>query len=277
MVVVKVGEQEYYIDNKLQRSLDRVKKKVTQKDEDYFFAIDGEEGSGKSVLTMQLAKYLDPTFNLSRLVFDAKQFEEAVMKAKKGQSIVFDEAFRGLSSRGALSGVNKILVSLMMEMRQKNLYVFVVMPTFFLLDKYAAIFRSRGLFHVYKNAGRRGYWVFFNKKKKKLLYLKGKPLYSYAFPRSKFRGRFMEYYTVDEKEYRKKKGLAFKNSRKGQTKASVMLQRNLLLWFINKDMGVSLTQMKLRFKELGWKTGRSTLHDPIKKTEEVLRRKKIID
>jgi len=72
------------------------------------------------------------------------------LKTKKGQCIIFDEAFTGLSSRGALSGINKALVGLMMQMRQKNLFVIMVLPTFFMLDKYAAIFRAKALIHVMK-------------------------------------------------------------------------------------------------------------------------------
>src|SRR3989304_1484455 len=91
----------------------------------------------------------------------------------------YDEAYRGLSSRAAMSQINKLIVSVMMEMRQKNLVAIIVLPTFFMLDRYVAIFRSKGLFHVYQNKGKRGYWLFYNENEKKLLYILGHKLMSY--------------------------------------------------------------------------------------------------
>jgi hypothetical protein len=105
-----------------------------------------------------------------------------------------------------MSDINKTLVSMLAEIRQKNLFVFIVMPTFFDLDKYAAIWRSRGLIHVYTDKGYgRGYFSYYNKDRKKNLYIIGKKFYDYKRPRPNFRGRFTNYYTVDEVEYRQKK------------------------------------------------------------------------
>ena len=124
----------YYLDARLRKSIDiKIVPSLHIKDEDCVIALDGMEGSGKSTLAFQLAKYVDNSFNLSRVVFNADAFKEAVYKAEKGQCIVYDEAFTGLSSRSSLSGINRALVSLMMQMRQKNLFIIVVLPTFFLL------------------------------------------------------------------------------------------------------------------------------------------------
>lgn len=276
MTVVELGGVEFYIDGKLRKQLDKVKKKVEQKDEDFFFSVDGGEGSGKSVLTMQLAKYLDPTFCLDRLVFDPNQFREAIINAKKGQAVVFDEAFRGLSSRGALTEINKLLVALMMECRQKNLYVFVVMPSFFLLDKYVALWRAKGLFHVYRRQGKRGFWVFFNQKKKKILYLKGKATYSYDQPRSTFRGRFLNQYTIDEKEYREKKKKALLSIEKSLSTKKISLERDLLYWYLNRNEEKSIPQIKQHLEDLGVKIGKSTIGDAIKRAEKRLKSKGVI-
>jgi ABC-type antimicrobial peptide transport system ATPase subunit len=80
------------------------------------------KNSGKSTLGLQLCKYVDPTFNLSRVVFTPEEFREVVYKAKSNQAIMFDEAFTGFSSRASLSGVNKTLISLMMQIRQMNFF-----------------------------------------------------------------------------------------------------------------------------------------------------------
>lgn len=271
MVVVNKGDAEFYIDERLSEKLEKVVKKVNTKDEDYFWAVDGEEGGGKSVLAMQLAKYVDPTFCLDRVVFTGKEFKEAILKAKKGQAIVFDEAFRGLSSRGALTEINKLLVGLMMECRQKNLIVFVVMPTFFLLDKYVAIWRAKGLFHVYRPGGKRGYWVYFNKRKKKLLYLKGRATYSYDKPKSEFSGRFLEQYVLDEQAYRDKKRAALNSTARNTKHEGFMEQRNLLLWFMNRELSMSTTEISRRCTEMGWEVSQETVSESIVRKEHDLK------
>jgi hypothetical protein len=193
----------YYIHPRLKKSLDdKIKGSLQKKDKDFVMCIDGKEGAGKSIFAFQIGKYVDPSLDLSRVVFNAEQFREAIFKAKKGQCIVYDEAITGLSSRASLSGVNRVLISLMMQMRQKNLFVIIVLPTFFLLDKYVALFRARVLIHVYECKGRRGYFRVYNSKLKTRLYLLGKHTYSYVSKkvRTNFRGRFYGVFALgDEK------------------------------------------------------------------------------
>ena len=260
----------FYLDDRLRRQLDKIKLRVNTKDNDYFWAVDGEEGSGKSTFVFQLAKYVDPTFDLSRIVFTAKDFQSVIVRAKKGQAIVFDEAFRGLSSRSSLNEVNKMLIGLMMECRQKNLFVFVVMPTFFLLDKYVALWRAQGLFHVYKRKESRGFWVYFNKKKKKLLYLKGHATYDYRQPRSSFRGKFFNQYTVDEDDYRKKKSLAFNSGVKILRADELLTNRNVLLWYLNRKLGLSTYEISEEMRKLGWRIKHNTICEIIVKKDRDL-------
>lgn len=271
-----MANDEFYMDGKLQRQLANIRKRVLQKDEDYFLAVDGEEGGGKSVLTMQLAKFVDPSFCLERVVFTPDAFQKAIMDAKKGQAVVFDEAFRGLSSRNALGEVNKLLVGLMMECRQKNLFVFVVMPSFFLLDKYPALWRCKGLFHVYRRDSKRGFWMFFNKKKKKLLYLKGKSTYSYGFPKTGFRGRFLEQYVIDEEEYREKKKKAFLQTSRSTRAETYLGHRNILLWFLHKEAGYGINELSRRMQELKWTIKPSTLSETIAKQDTKFKSMKVI-
>ena len=55
-----------------------------------FIIIDGPVGSGKTTLSFQCAKYFDPTFDLSRVVFSVDDFLETLIRAKPGQAVVFD-------------------------------------------------------------------------------------------------------------------------------------------------------------------------------------------
>lgn len=162
--------------------------------------------SGKSVLGMQMAAYCDPTLTVDRIVFNPKDLKDKIMKAKPYQSIVYDEAYTGLSSRATMSLINRSLISMLAEIRQKNLFVFVIMPCFFDLDKYVALWRSRALIHVYTGKNfERGYFSFFNVQRKKQLYILGKKYYSYGKPRANFIGRFTNRYPIDEAEYKLKK------------------------------------------------------------------------
>jgi len=262
-----------YMDTKLHQQIEKkVKPKILKKDHDWVWIVDGSEGSGKSTLAMQLGKVLDPSLDLDRVCMTPREFTKAVIKAKKGQCVIFDEAFTGLSSRSSLTEINKLLVSLMMEMRQKNLCVIIVMPTIFMLDKYVALFRAKGLFHVYLNAGRRGRWIYFNNKKKKLLYLFGKKLFSYAKPKSSFRGRFQDQYMVNEQAYRNKKNDALINKSRSTKSETYKAQRDVLFWILFKKFKQNYSRISNLCKEYDFSIDRTTIYDVIKsKEKEVLK------
>ncbi len=197
--------KEFYMDGYLKKNLEMAKRVIKQ-DWDMVFIVDGAEGSGKSVMAQQAAYCCDPTFNIDRIVFTPYSFRKAIISAKQYQAVVYDEAYTGLSSRATMSLINRTLVSMLAEIRQKNLFVFVVMPTFFDLDKYVALWRSRALIHIYTGANfQRGFFAFFNIDRKKVLYVGGKKFYSYSATKANFIGRFTNFYVVNETEYRKKK------------------------------------------------------------------------
>lgn len=263
-IEVEGEKKNLYVDNELYNRLGtKIKPKLKKKDFDWVWVVDGSEGSGKSVFSMQLARVVDPSFCLERVCMTPEEFTKAVIKAEQGQAVVFDEGFTGLSSRASLTEINRLMVSLMMEMRQKNLFIIVVMPTIFLLDRYVALFRARGLFHVYMKGGKRGRWVYFNNKSKKQLYIYGKKLFSYAKPRSNFRGRFSEQYVLNEEAYRKKKAenLAKKTR---STRAEVFkYQRDILFYIMNRKLKIFQEEISSYCKELGYKIEQNTISDAI--------------
>jgi len=223
----------YHIDKKLLVKWDRIRGgKLEKQDDDRVYIVDGRERAGKSVFAFQQAKYLDPTFNLDRVCFTPDELLETIRKASKGQAIVFDEAFRGLSSKGSQSKVNKRIVQALMEMGQKNLFLFIVLPTFFLLEIYPAMLRSNCLFHIYKDKrGRRAFQIY-NKSKKNLLYHVGKRKgFSYAFPRTKLKGRFYGIYAIDEESYRLKKLKSLEDAEEQvvEEENKYLVQRNLMI------------------------------------------------
>ena len=251
MAIIKIPKTDisYYMDDKFDKVCkNKLEPLLNVDNEDCVMAVDGAEGVGKSTLAFQIGKRLDPTLNLSRVVFTPEDFREAILKAKKKQCIIFDEAFTGFSSRASLSGVNKTLVSLMMQMRQKNLTVIIVLPTFFLLDKYVALFRTRFLVHVYKNKSVKGYFRVYNRQKKKLLFLAGRQTYSYNVKigkvpiRTKFKGRFYGVFALGNKkiedEYIKIKEKALMDSEKSPMSAGQLKyreQRDKILHLFRKE------------------------------------------
>ena len=257
---VEGGAKTLYMDNELyKRIITVIKPKVEKKDNDWFWIVDGGEGTGKSVFAFQLARVLDSNFNLDKIAMTPNEFTKAVLKAKKGECIVFDEGFTGLSSRASLTEINRVMVGLMMEMRQKNLFIIVVMPTIFLLDRYVALFRAKGLFHIYLKNGKRGRWIYFNNKKKKLLYIYGKKLISYSKPRSKLRGRFYDQYTINEKEYRLKKHKALMGKSRGTRAETFKAQRDKLLFIMRERLGLNTIKISNLLKIEGVSLARNTI------------------
>jgi hypothetical protein len=255
MVFFQFNGKKCYIDKRLKRELDgKIIPDLKKKDKDVVFGIDGKERIGKSVFAMGLGAYissiLETEFNSSNICMTPLEFRQKIEKSKKNQVVIYDEAHRGMASSRTLSEVNKILKDLMMEMGQKNLFVLIVLPTFFLLDKYVALFRTTGLFHIYENKRRRGFWVFYNEKRKQTLYMRGKKEFNYncmKFPR--FRGRFFDQYPIDETEYREKKRKSFK-SKPRLTKAEVLIeQRDILIWIIHEKYDLDTKEIEKIMKK----------------------------
>lgn len=256
---------EYYMDDGLKDDLDnKVIPGLKKKDEDRVYIVDGQERSGKTVFAMQMGAYVDHTLTLDRVCFSPEEFRNAVLGAKKGQCVIFDEAFRGLSTRGVLTEVNRLLVSLMMEMGQKNLFILINLPTFFLLEKYVALWRARGLFHIYVDSRTNlHFWRHYDRLQKKLLFLKGKKTYDYSGIRTSFWGKFYNKYTVPEEEYREKKRLALKKSYKSTRSETYQAQRNKLFYIMNQRLSVSQEEIGKLCKDMSFRITQQAISEII--------------
>jgi len=122
----------------------------------------------------------------------SKDFQEGVLKEDQIlRAHVLDEAWEGLSSSQVRREVGRLFMSLMNTIRQKRLFIFLVLPDFFDLTKNIAIFRSRWLIHCYSESfGDVGRFVCFDRRSKKQLYLKGKQFENYSAVPADFRGIF---------------------------------------------------------------------------------------
>lgn len=227
-----------HVDGVLANQIPRIRKQVIKHDSDKVIIIDGKEGCGKSVFGMQLAKALDNDFNIDKMAFDSAEFENLIRNPnrKKGDCILLDEAFTSANTRATMSGINKAMVAIGTQMRQLNLFVIIILPTFFDLDKYYSIWRSEILIHCYKNKkGQRGNYIIFPFKKKMKLYLKGKKMYNYGCVKSPYPACcFRKEYVIDEQEYRKRKRGAFTSPTHGnRDKLSKIKYQVILIRILN--------------------------------------------
>lgn len=209
--VIKVEEPnsdkvyEYFLEPKLQKFLENsVKENLEKADKDYVLGVDGYEGAGKSTFGVQIGKYVDPSLDLTRVCMTADEFKMAIIKAKKNQCVIYDEAVTGMTAGDSITRIGRLLKSMMMQMRQKNLFVIVILPSIFELNRYTVLSRIKSFFHVYELKGRRGYFAGYNKRDTRKLFLNGKKTYSYNV-KSRFLGRFYGKLPIDKEGYLKKK------------------------------------------------------------------------
>lgn len=257
ILIVKFDRQgkTFYINELLKINLDFIIEQVHKHDWDFLLAVDGTEGSGKSTLAQQMAIYCDPNFCASKIAFTPNEFKKKVVNASKGDAIIWDEAMSGANVRATISNVNKSIIDLLAEIRQKNLFIFVVLPSFFDLDKYIALWRARALVHVYHKAFKRGHFSFYNETKKKYLYIMGKKFYSYRTQSPNFRGNFLNGYAVDEAEYRKAKYDALRaadpKSRLTKMERAQISQRDCMYYVLKEQFNWSARMIKQELDKYG--------------------------
>lgn len=234
MVMVEIGQHRFSMDGYLFSNC-QAGKKMLRDDNDLVIIIDGGEGSGKSVLAQQVATTLDPTFNINRITFTPRAFMQAVKDAQKYEAVIYDEAFSGLINRTSLTWTNLIIVKMLAEVRQKNLALIIVAPTFFDLDRYVALWRSRFLINVYRGKQyERGYFRFFSFEKKKDLFVDGRQRYNYLCTKPDFYGRFSNYYTVNEHSYRQLKYQALVNRKDNLSPSTRMTDKLATDWVLRR-------------------------------------------
>lgn len=267
----KEGKEDYYfLDNWLCKQLDKVKQTITKRDQDRVIIIDGPEGSGKSTLAAQVARYVDPTFTQERMCLSPDEFIEGINNGKKAQAVVYDEAYAGLGSSSTMSPINRLLTGMMMEMRKKNLFVILVIPSVFYLSKYAALHRATNLLHVYKV----GAFMSYNRKKLKYLYLAGKRTMSYSKPRVHLQRSFVKKTPLDWITYENRK-LATLKARKEKKYSDKTIelqkrqvaQRNFALKLLTERFKVPLRELDRQLKSRNMPLDHSALSSQLAKVE----------
>jgi len=188
-------EGEMYIDGLLADRLDYIQRKLLKHNWDVVILVDGIEGSGKSTLAIQVAWFLsNAKLRMDHLILGLEDAPDKLEKAQHGDVFLMDEGSLSFSSRETMKREQVELVKIFNVIRQKNLALIVVAPSFFDLNKYIAVQRSRCLIHVYTEKDlTRGRYAFFTQKRKNILFTEGKKNYNtYAKPEANFYGRFTD-------------------------------------------------------------------------------------
>lgn len=210
--LIRIGDRECAIDNFLIQKLDNVKS-IIKRNWDCVILIDGMERSGKSTLGLTCAWYIsEGELTLDNVASDSDDAIRKLERLPDRSVIMIDEGSLIFSSKESMSAEQKKLIKIMNVIGQKNMVFIIVLPSFFDLNKFIAVNRSRFLLHVYTNRHLdRGRFCFFSEHKKKILYEYGKKHFnSYKFPKASFVGSFGNFFPFDnEQDYKdiKKKSL----------------------------------------------------------------------
>lgn len=199
-----------YMDSKLKTKLDIVKRMIN-KNWDCVIMIDGIEGSGKSTLGQLIAYYLtDEELSVDNFCAGSQDAVEKLGTMPDKSVLVMDEGSLLFMAREAMKREQVTLMKIINVIRQKNMVLIIIAPSFFELNKTISVSRSRFLLHVYTDKQlNRGRFAYYSQKKKQVLYSIGKKRFnSYARPKADFVGKFINFQPLgDEYDKVKKKSL----------------------------------------------------------------------
>lgn len=211
----KVTDKQYQMPDFLIEKMDCAAARVNARKLDAIFMVDGDEGFGKTGISILLAYYVahktGREFDLNHLFFDPKELLSYINSNKK-KVIIWDEAALGGLASSWQNKVQQMLIQTLMTCRSKQHIIFFNCPKFYRLNKYFILDRALGLIHVYSedklNAGRVAFykqdWL-----EKMINYYSTKNKKPYKiFCSKQLRGNFIDAFKttiVSEDEYDKKK------------------------------------------------------------------------
>lgn len=188
------NEKRIALNGMLKKKLDIVLK-LQSKKWDVAFVIDGDERVGKSTLALTLAWYLSKGTitinNLCKGSFDAKK---KIKELPDESILILDESSLIFGSMDAMTREQKEIIKILNVVGQKKMIFILVCPSFFKLNWDIAVRRTKFLIHAYAKNFERGRFIYFNNKRKKILYELGKKNYgSYSKPKANFNGSFLDF------------------------------------------------------------------------------------
>jgi len=243
-------EKQLYIADAIADNLKRTKVAVLTKGWDYVCIISGLPGVGKSTFAQALAKYLDPSFESWQICFTGSEFRNKTINGTKGQAFVLDESFADMNTSLSKDPEFIATVNHLQLIRQKNLFLILVLPDFFSLSKNIAIFRASHLFVPYSEDYSHGDVAVFDREAKRELYIKGKQFLNYQCYPPNFRCDYNKNWVVDEQDYLKRKEQHLIEQAKVKEKGQrAGMLRDLITYVLkqqtnwtNKEIGAAIKQ-----------------------------------
>lgn len=250
-------EDGFYFDDNLKNQLDILIKNVTR-DWDFTIMItgSGEVRVGKSVLALQIMAYwtyaiekvhgIKVPFDIkTNIVFEwTKLIEMGNQLAAKSKycALSYDEAGETLEGIKSATKELRAVRDYLRECGQYNFLNLLVLPEYFDLPKGIAVTRCTFLLDVFYNANEeglfeRGYFKFYSRRNKKQLYMKGKKELNYNAHPYNFSGRFINFYPIDEEEYRESKKKALRKRETSGRLDAVLSMRNAA-WHLLSESGM---------------------------------------
>ncbi|MBI2047013.1 hypothetical protein HYT26_02520 [Candidatus Pacearchaeota archaeon] len=275
------------MDDKLKRQLDILLKNLPH-DWDFTILISGsgEVRVGKSVIAMQIAVYCAYEMTYTYAKYRSKEIKwdlktnfcfDGLNLIKTGHflganhpysPLIYDEAGADIDAKKIMNRSTQQIMDYMRECGQYNLINILVIPDFFDFPKGIAITRSICLIDVTYFANQddlfmRGYFNFYSRRQKKELYLKGKRMLDYMAAKRNFDGRFINFFPIDEGEYRQMKMDALKR-RDSQYRDKTLLQRNAAFYILNQELNMTHEEIGRRIEQItAVYTPRTTITDAI--------------
>jgi energy-coupling factor transporter ATP-binding protein EcfA2 len=113
--------------------------RVNKKNKNFVMVFCGPTGSGKSYSALRLAELLDPSFNIERCCFKAKDFLKLIKKleierAPSGTVVLWDELGSQHSVREFMSLSNRVINYIFQTCRYLNLIILMTVPLFSFVD-----------------------------------------------------------------------------------------------------------------------------------------------
>ncbi len=220
------------------------------RDNDVVGIIAGDEGSGKSAIAGNCMRYVSKdTFNPKKQLIGS-DYDDAIDKIKDIHSkgaLMFDEGVVFFLSTEIMKRESRDLHKIFSIFRQKNLFVLIILPSYFRLGTYWAIDRSNFLIRTYLKNGKRDRFAYYGEKTKEKLYRIGKKMNNYQAIQPNFRGRFEPCSTLESQEYKVFKLKTLTNSLKVAKKKKVITasegKQRYMKELINKNPEISSNEL----------------------------------
>ena len=214
----------------------------------------GVEGAGKSVKASQDCAIMDKNFSLENVHFRTEKFLDALTGAKDQSAVLLDEGWDSISN-----GAKKVnerfqqeLQELMRMVRSKSLFIAIVAPTFFDVERYYVMHRANYLIYTKAIDGERGYFNFYGRPEMRKLYIYGRKDWNYDASKPAFAGKFSNWMPYTYEEYEAKKRSQIIEKRESRAEREVNWHNLKSIPMNTPDYLLQMFRFRSQIEYLAW-------------------------